>query len=326
MPERFEVERAAHGLRVRNHQLYLEPHGRPPLGFVAHARRAHPILPERTVATAATVALLEAGQPRALRKAAALPAALKKSFALGSLRLTLHAAGHVLGSAQIRCEADDLDLVYSGDLGQGSLTAEPREVLNCEEGTFVLRATYGHPRYVFPPRAQALEKVRAFVEKTLAARATPLLVASAVGATQDLLRALGDRYRLRLHPTALRACEVYRSQGISLPAASALEGEGEIVVVPPTARLGRLSIGPHRTCVLSGHAIDATRGAGADEAIALSDHLGFLDLVAVAVESGARRILTTHTHAEALASALRDKGLDARAIGQQHHQLPLPGF
>ena len=325
MPERFAVERAAHGLRVRHHQLYLEPHGRPPLGFVAHARGAHLVLPERTVATAATVALLAAGQPRALSKAAALPAALKKSFALGSLRLTLHAAGHVLGSAQIRCEADDLDLVYSGDLGQGSLTAEPRETLNCEEGTLVLRATYGHPRYVFPPRAQAIDKVRAFIEKTLAAKATPLLVAAAIGATQDLVRALGDRYRFRLHPAALRACAVYRSQGVHLPEASALDGEGEVVIVPPTARLGRLSIGPHRTCVLSGHAVDGVKGQG-EQSIALSDHLGFPDLVAVAVESGARRIFTTHTHAAALARALRDKGLDAVDVDGQHHQLPLPGF
>ena len=322
MPERFEVERAAHGLRVRDHQLYLDPRGRPPLGFIAHARGPSRPLPERTVATANTIALLEAAQPRALRKAAPLPAGYGQPFSLGALRLTLHRAGHVLGSAQLRCEAIGLDLVYTGDLGHGSLTAEPRETLECE--TLVLRATWGHPRYLFPPREVLLGQVEAFVDETLARKATPLLIAAAVGTTQDLVRHFGERRRLRLHPTALRACEVYRALGVSLPEASALDGQGEVVVVPPTARLGRLSIGPHRTCLLSGHAID---GSGtADRSIPLSDHAGFPELVACAVASGARRVLTVHGHAEALAAALRERGLDAHAIREPHHQLPFPGF
>ena len=320
MPERHEVERAANGLRVRDHQLYLDPLGRPQLGFLAHARGAARVLPERTVATAPTVALLAAAQPRALRKAAALPAAYGQSFALGSLRLTLHPAGHVLGSAQIRCEADDLDLVYTGDLGHGSLTAEPLQQLQCD--TLVLRATYGHPRYSFPPREQALERVGRFVEETLARKETPLLIAAAVGATQELARYFGERRRLRLHPTALRACAVYREQGVRLPETSPLDGQGDIIVLPPTARPGRLSLGPHRACLLSGRALDA----GPGDSIALSDHAGFAQLVAYAVASDARRILTVHGHAEDLAQALRERGLDARSISEHHDQLALPGF
>ncbi len=322
MPERYEVERAANGLRVRDHQLYLDPRGRPQLGFLAHARGAASVLPERTVATAPTVALLAAAQPRALRKAAPLSAAYGQSFALGSLRLTLHPAGHVLGSAQIRCEADDLDLVYTGDLGHDSLTAEPRQQLQCD--TLVLRATYGHPRYAFPPRAQLLERVGRFVEETLARNATPLLIAAAVGATQDLARYFGERRRLRLHPTALRACEVYRELGIKLPEVSPLDGQGDIVVVPPTARLGRLALGSHRTCLLSGRAVDGV--GAAEEGIPFSDHAGFPELVACALASDARRVLTVHGHAEELAQALRERGLDARSIREHHHQLPLPGF
>lgn len=322
MQDRFEVERAAHGLRVRDHQLYLDPRGRPPLGFLAHARGEPRALPQRTIATAPTIALLEAAQPRALRKAFALPAAWGQPFKISALRLTLHPAGHVPGSAQLRCEGIGLDLVYTGDLGHGSLTAEPRETLECE--TLVLRATWGHPRYVFPPRERLLEQTARFVEETLARKATPVLIASAVGTTQDLLRHLGERFRLRLHPTALRACEVYRALGVPLPEASPLDGPGEVVVVPPTARLGRLSLGPHRTCLLSGRAID---GAGsADLALPLSDHAGFPELVAAAIASHARRVLTVHGFAEPLAAALRERGLEAHAIRENQHQLPLPGF
>lgn len=294
------------------------------MGFLAHARGAPSVLPERMIASGPTIQLLTAALPRALRRTAALPAAYGQTFALGSLRLTLHPAGHVLGSAQIRCEADGLDLVYAGDIGgsgaRASLTAEALVSLTCQ--TLALRAVYGHPRYVFPPREESLEKVSAFVEKTLEHGKTPVLVAAAVGEAQDLVRYLGGRRTLRLHPTALRACEVYVAQGVPLKGFAPLDREGEVVVVPPTARLSRLGLGGHRVCALSGRAVDGI--ASADEALPLADHAGFEDLVEYALRSKARRVYTIDGHAEELAQQLRRRGMDATAIREQH-QLPLPG-
>lgn len=283
------------------------------------------MLPERTVATAATVQLLQAAQPRALRRTAALPAAYGQAFALGGLRLTLHPAGHVLGSAQVRCEGVGIDLVYAGDIGgsgaRASATAEPREQLECE--TLVLRALYGHPRYVFPPREQALEQAERFVEKSLREGKTPVLVAAALGAAQDLVRRLGERRRLRLHATAFRACEVYAQQGVGLAGFARFDDEGEIVLVPPTVRLDRLRVGERRVCVFSGRALEGLTGV--DEAIALSDHAGFDELMDYAARSGAHRVVTIDGHAEDLASELRRKGIEALAI-REHHQLRLPGL
>ena len=295
------------------------------MGFLAHARGAPAILPERTIASGPTIQLLTAALPRALRRTAALPAAYGQTFALGSLRLTLHPAGHVLGSAQIRCEADGLDLVYAGDIGgmgpRASLTAEATAQLTCE--TLALRAVYGHPRYVFPPREQSLERLSAFVEHSLEQGKTPVLIAAALGEAQDVVRHLGGRRTLRLHPTAFRACEVYVAQGVALQGFVPLDGAGEVVVVPPTARLSRLGVGPHRICALSGRAVDGI--ASVDEALPLADHAGFEDLVEYALRSRARRVYTIDGHAEELAQQLRRRGMDATAIREQH-QLPLPGI
>jgi putative mRNA 3-end processing factor len=322
-----EVERGANGLRVRGHALVLDPHGRPALGFVAHARGAPRVLPERSVATAATIALLEAAQPRALRKSAALPAAYGKPFALGSLRLTVHPAGHVLGSAQLRVEGEGLDLVWAADLGgrgaHASATAEPLEQLECE--TLALNALYGHPRYAFPPREECLERALEFVQRTRRAGQTPVLIASPFGMTQDLLRYFDGRALVRLHPAAHRACEVYAAQGVKLTGYVKLEEPGDTVVVPPSFRRARLDLGPHRVCALTGRAVDGIP-AGAHEAIPLSDHAGFEALVDYALKSQARRVIAAHGHAAELAAALRQRGLkDAVAIPDQH-QLRLPGF
>jgi putative mRNA 3-end processing factor len=295
------------------------------LGFLAHARGAPSVLPERMVATAGTIRLLETALPRALRRSAALPAGYGQTFALGSLRLTAHPAGHVLGSAQLRCEADGLDLVYAGDLGgagtRASLTAEPIDQLTCD--TLAIRAVYGHPRYLFPPRAALLERVESFVDRSLRAGRVPVLVAAAVGTAQEIVHFLGGRRTLRLHATAFRACQAYVDRGVPLRGFVRLEDEGDVVVVPPTVRLPRLAVGPHRLCVLTGRAVDGI--VAADEALPLADHGGFDDLLAYARASGARRVLTIDGYAEDLAQALRALRVEAIAV-REHHQLRLPGL
>ena len=326
----LQVERAAHGLRLRGTQLYLDPVGRPQLGFLAHARGARATLPERTVATAATIALLEAAQPRALRKAAPLPAAWRKPFALGPLTLTLYPAGHVLGSAQLHCELGGRSIVYAGDLGgsgqRAPATAGEPERVPCD--TLLLRATYGHPRYSFPPRAEVLEELSRFVAGTLAERRTPVVLAAAIGGAQEAIRNLAG-HELRLHPAPLRFSEVYRSQGVELPKVLPLGTiqPGQVVVLPahPRSRRYLPEIGPYRICLLSGRAVEPGYAAqiGVDRALPISDHAGFHDLVEHAVRSGASRVLVVHGYAEDLARALRDRGVRAQSLRDGHRQLEL---
>src|SRR3954470_19506713 len=184
-----EVERTAHGLRVRGTHLYVDPIGRPQLGFLAHARGARATLPERTLASAHTIALREAPLPGALRNASPLPAAYGQEFALAGPRLSVHPAGHILGSAQLRCELPSGVLVYSGDLGglgeRAPATAEQQEIVPCD--ALVLRATYGHPRYAFPPRAEVLDDLSRFIRDALASGGTPVVLAAPLGGAQEAI-------------------------------------------------------------------------------------------------------------------------------------------
>jgi putative mRNA 3-end processing factor len=326
----LEVERAAHGLRLRGTQLYLEPIGRPQLGFLAHARGARAILPERTVATAGTVALLEAAQPRALRKAAPLPAAWGKPFSLGPLTLTVHPAGHVLGSAQLACELAGKTILYASDLGgagaRAPATAEPLEQVRCD--VLLLRATYGHPRYAFPPRAEVLADLSRFVAAALSERRTPVVLAAPLGGAQEAVRHLGE-HELRLHSAPLRFCDVYRAQGVDLPRTLPLGSvkPGQIVVLPAHPRVRRLlpDLEPYRICLLSGRAAEPgfAQQVGVDLALPLSDHAGFSDLLDYAHRSGASRVVVVHGQAEELIRALRERGVAAHTVREQHRQLEL---
>jgi putative mRNA 3-end processing factor len=288
-------------------------------------------LPERTVLSARTLALLEVAQHRALRKAAPLPAGWGQSFALAGLRLSLHPAGHVLGSAQIRCQSvDGHVLVYAADLGgwgaRAPSTAEPCERLRCD--TLVLRASYGHPRFAFPERAQVLGDLGEFVRVTLAERRTPVILAASLGGAQEAMRAL-EAHELMAHSAILRAAEIYRAQGVSLPTATALGSVrfGQVVLLPADARSGRrlAEMGPYRTCLLSGRAMIAGfhEKLGVDRILPLSDHAGLADLVDYALQSGARSVYTVHGHSRELADELRARGLDAHPLGEPHRQLEL---
>ena len=326
----LEVERAAHGLRLRGTQLHLEPIGRPQLGFLAHARGVRAVLPERTIATSATVALLETAQPRALRKAAPLPAAWGKPFSLGSMTLKVHPAGHLLGSAQLHCDVSGRSVLYTGDLGgsgaRAPATAEAREHVPCD--VLFLRATYGHPRYAFPPRTEVLQDLSRFVATTLRERRTPIVLAAPLGGVQEVVRHLGE-HELRLHATPLRFCEVYRAQGVDLPPTLPLgvAKPGQVIVLPAHPRSRRLvpEFAPYRTCLLSGRAVEPGFAAqiGVDVALPLSDHAGFPDLLDYAVRSGASKVVVVHGNAEQLVDALRQRGLAAQTLREHHRQLEL---
>ena len=324
LPEPLEAVRTTEGLILRGTQLALDPRGRSPLGFLANARQVRTSLPERLIATARTFALLEAGTPKLLAKSAPLPAQLGKPFALGPLKLTLHAAGSVLGSACLRCEQEGGKIVvWSADLGgsgaRAPQTAEPREVPRCD--TLVLRAIHGHPRYVFPPREGLFARLDEFVQQTIADGLTPVVLAAPLGGAQEAALFLGARgHKLRLHPAIHRAALVYEKSGVVFQDLELFDGPaapGEVVVIPSGARVGKRGpIGAHRAVLLSGRAVEdgIAERAAVDLALPLSDHAGFDELIEVAERSGARRVLTVDGFAPELAQELRARGLDAYAL------------
>src|SRR5512132_2395442 len=100
---RLPIELHRGVLRIPGSSLYLDATRRVECAFVSHAHGDHIARHDRTIATAATLALMRhrLGVPRRAR-AEHLPAAHRSPFGLGELTLELFPAGHVLGSAQLR--------------------------------------------------------------------------------------------------------------------------------------------------------------------------------------------------------------------------------
>ncbi|HTN53179.1 MAG TPA: MBL fold metallo-hydrolase [Anaeromyxobacter sp.] len=322
-PPPIELHRGT--LRVTGSSLHLDATRRVECAFVSHAHGDHIGRHDRTIATGPTLALMRhrLGEPRR-RPPEHLPAGYRTPFGLGELTLELFAAGHVLGSAQLRITRGGLAIGYSGDLcTEPTHAAEAAEVMACD--VLVLESTFGHPRYVFPPKAETLAAVRRFVDDALSDGTTPVLLGYALGKAQEILKYLSDLgYKCRAHPTVQAVNRVYEAHGVSFPGVRALEpegaGPGEVVVCPPNlARSAAMrGVRRRRTAILTGWAVDGGRAfRGVDAAFPLSDHADFPSLIRYAKATGASRVFTVHGSDEALAAALRKEGLRAEPLREQ---------
>jgi putative mRNA 3-end processing factor len=321
---RASIEMVSGQMHVPHSGLWLDAHRRAPCAFVSHAHGDHIARHDRTIATPATLALMEhrLGKPR---KGERLPVGYREPFGIADLTVELFPAGHVLGSAQVRVQRDGVALCYTGDLcTEPTLTAEPAEVVPCD--VLVLESTFGSPRYVFPPKAEVLAQVRRFVDDALSDGVTPVLLGYALGKAQEILKYLGEAgYPCRAHPMVHAVDRVYEACGVALPGVRALGPEGpargEVVVAPPhlqgSAALARIP--RKRTAVLTGWAVEGgrVRYRGVDASFPLSDHADFPALLAYARATGARRVYTVHGYAEELARALLRQGIRAEALAEQ---------
>lgn len=316
------------GVHLPECGLWLDPRRPRDLAVVSHAHGDHIARHRAVVCTPATYRILS---HRVGDGVTAHLLAFGEEMARGDAVVSLHPAGHVLGSSQVLVRQREVRLVYSGDIRcREAYTAEPLAHVECD--VLVVEATFGHPHYRFPPTAEVVAAVVRFCENALADGRTPVLLAYSLGKSQELLAALrGSGLRVLLHPAVHALVEIYRELGVDLPPAERLaEGAdlgGAVLVVPPHLRRLRAleRIGPTRTAVLTGWAVDrdATLGRlGCDAAFPLSDHCDFDELLTFVERSGAHRVLTLHGFADEFANQLRRRGLDASPL-RANEQLAL---
>ncbi len=303
---------------------WLDAHFPQERSFVSHAHSDHTARHREILCSAGTARLMRA-RLSGRRVEHVLPFGQTEQLT-DNCTITLHAAGHIFGSAQALLEhADHGRLLYSGDFKlQPSRSAEPCTTPPAD--VLIMETTFGRPQYVFPPAEQVLSDIAQFCHDTLAEGGTPVLFAYSLGKSQELLAGLADaRLPVMLHEQAYKLTKIYADFGIVFPPHREFAPEdiaGHVVICPPQSRDSAFlrGIPGVRTAVVTGWAIDpgAIYRNRCDAVFPLSYHADYPDLLRYVELVQPKRVFTLHGFAVDFARTLRERGVEAWAIGEDN--------
>jgi putative mRNA 3-end processing factor len=245
-----------------------------------------------------------------------------ESHSLGNVRISLHPAGHILGSAQVRVEHAGEVWVSSGHYKLApDPTCAPFEPLRCH--TFVTESTFGLPIFRWRDAGEVRDLIHAWWRANQQAGRATLLFAHPVGQAQRLLAMLDASVGpIYIHESIEPVTAIYRLQGICLAPATTAGADGDwrraLVLAPPSAHgsAWERRLGPASTGIASGwmRIRGTRRRRSVDRGFVLSDHADWPALMRTVRETGAERIWVTGGFRGPLARCLRDLGRQAVAV------------
>ncbi len=237
--------------------------------------------------------------------------------------ISLHPAGHILGSAQVRVEYRGEVWVVSGDFKtQAEATCAPFEPVRCH--TFITESTFGLPIYRWRPQAEIFADINAWWRGNQAAERMSVLFAYSLGKAQRVLAGVDASIGpIFVHGAVAKLLPHYAAAGVALPeieaveSARALAGRGLVIApgsVDGTPWLRRF--GETSKAFASGWMMvrGARRRQALDRGFALSDHADWDGLIASIRATGAERVLVTHGSAGVLVRWLRENGWKADVL------------
>jgi putative mRNA 3-end processing factor len=248
---------------------------------------------------------------------------------LGTVRVSFHPAGHVLGSAQVRIAGEGGEgevVVVSGDYKRApDPTCAPFEAVPCD--TFVTEATFALPIYRWDAPEAVAREILDWWDAGVRARRPSVLFCYSLGKAQRILAELArlcDR-RVLLHGAMAALTDIYRQAGVALlptelvsESARGRSFAGELILAPPVAMATpwMRRFADAETAFASGwmRIRGTRRRRGVDRGFVLSDHADWPALLRTIEETGARRVLVTHGYKEVLARVLREVGREAEPL------------
>lgn len=245
-------------------------------------------------------------------------------FYENGVKISLHPAGHILGSAQVRLEYRGEVWVVTGDFKLvDDQISQPFEPIKCD--VLVTDSTFGLPIFEWQPQELVFEEIDKWWYENTEAGIVSVLIGYTLGKTQRLLnhleRSIGNIYA---HGSIETINQVMRTQGINLPEVKKLDLRQTIsrnslilaqpsIIYSPTLK----DLQPCSIAAASGWM--SLRGArktpNIDRGFALSDHADWNQLKTSVKETGANRIFLTNSgYSSAFSRWLIENGYDVTEV------------
>ena len=243
---------------------------------------------------------------------------------LNGVKVSLHPAGHIIGSAQIRMEYQQRVTVVSGDYKiQDDGLSTPFEPIRCHE--FVSESTFGLPIYNWLTVAQLNEQLRQWVHNNKANGKTSVFIGYSLGKAQRIMKALETEGDIFVHYSIGKLNQAYESVGIKLPNYTIVDfresvqhiDQSIVILPPPLYESNIIKKIPNRAdAICSGwmQVRGARRWRSTDAGFAISDHADWSGLLSAIQATGAEKVYVTHGQTAVFTKYLNEKGIAAEEV------------
>jgi len=252
-----------------------------------------------------------------------------QNILFNGVTVSLHPAGHIPGSAQVRIEYQKEVVVVAGDFKRSiDGISTPFEVIPCH--TFVTESTFALPIYHWPDQLQIADQLNSWWQSNQQKNKATVIFAYSLGKAQRVLHLLHSEYGpIFCHGAVFAMNQVLSQAGLQLPDAQKVVGPGKnelyhkaCILAPPSAYgtpwLKKFE--PYSSGVVSGWMTvrGRRRSKTLDRGFPLSDHADWPSLLQTIQETGAQQVIVKHGYTDVLARYLTEMGISAVSLGHSH--------
>ena len=244
---------------------------------------------------------------------------------INGVEVSLHPAGHIFGSAQVKLSYQGETWVVSGDykLQEDGFTTN-FEPVRCH--AFITESTFGLPIYKWKPQVDIITEINQWWRANQEQGKASLISAYALGKAQRIIhnvdRSIGP---ILLHGAVYNVQEALIAGGADLPYLPKVTHPvdkkviSQSLIVAPSSALNSPWVNklkPYSVGIASGWMMvrGAKRRRAADRGFVLSDHADWPGLNEAVEATGAERVFVTHGSTAAFSRWLREKGLDSQEV------------
>ena len=247
---------------------------------------------------------------------------------INGVRVSLHPAGHVLGSSQVRVEKGGRIWVASGDYKLNpDATCVPFEPVRCD--AFITESTFGLPIYRWDDSQQVFADINTWWSANADSGRASVLFCYAFGKAQRILSGVDASIgRIVVHGAVEPLNRAYRASGVVLPPTQLVSETDKadlsraLVLAPPSAQGSpwMRRFGDYSDAFASGwmRLRGTRRRRSLDRGFVLSDHADWPGLIGGIGATGAQQVIVTHGQIPVLVRWLSEQGLEASAFETEY--------